>query len=188
MPCTFARRWACRGADASSGLTGGPTSRLASCPVEQAVNVYHAPPPRAIDAGTPLARAALDELEREVGSLGARRLDRLVLLRIERRQHVIRDLRSLLAGCAGTANADLDPAEIPRAEGVNQGEDAVVPARAARHPNADLAEREIEVVEDDDEIGGAEVELPAEPRRRGSRDVHVGPELDQVERIAAPAR
>ena len=30
--------------------------------------------------------------------------------------------------------------------------------------------------------------LRAEPRHRGSRDVHVGPELDQVERIAAPAR
>src|SRR6185369_10154895 len=40
----------------------------------------------------------------------------------------------------------------------------------------------------DDEIGGAEVELLAKPRRRGSRDVHVGPELDQVERRAAPAR
>src|SRR5512141_1674555 len=117
-PCTFARRWACRGADASSALTGAPTSRIASCPVEQAVNVYHAPLPRAIDARA-TARAALDELEREGGGLGARRLDRLVLLRIERRQHVIRDLRPLLAACAGTANADLDPAEIPRAERVD---------------------------------------------------------------------
>src|SRR5580765_2878241 len=165
MPCTFARRWACRGDDASSTLTGTPASRIASCPVEQAVNVYHAPLPRAIDADTP--RGALDELEGAVGGLGARRLDRLVFLGIKRRQHVIRDLRPLLAGCAGPANADLDPAEIPRAERVDQGVHAIVPPGAARHPHAHLAEGEIEVGEDDDEIGGAGVELLAEPRGRG---------------------
>src|SRR5262245_47143560 len=131
-------------------------------------------------------RAAPHEGEREIGGLRAGRLDDLYLVRVEGRQHVVDDLLPVLAGSTGPPDADLDAADLVRPERLNEGTHAVVTARAAVHPNADLAERQVEIVEDDDEVRGAEVELPADARQRRPGQVHEGAELDEVERFAVP--
>jgi len=64
---------------------------------------------------------------------------------------------AVLAGAAGPADADLDPPEGVGAEGRDQRAHPVVAARAALQAHADLAEGEIDVVEDDHQVGGTEV-------------------------------
>src|SRR5882724_6385862 len=196
-----ARAWrvspsACR---IASGSVNGSVAIASSRPIgvrasraRSASTCGHSRPPlpaESLNAGLMRAgpSAAFHEVERQVGRLVAGRGDRLLLLGKERREHVIGDAIPVLSGPARPADADLDAAEVVGAKGRDQGADPVVATRAARETHAHLAQREIEIVEDDDQVGGAQVELAGEPRHRGAGDVHEAARLDEVERLALPA-
>src|SRR6266540_7034207 len=139
------------------------------------------------------SRAPSDELERLIGRLAHGRLDGLELVGIEGREHVVHHLlgpalrRRPLTGGRGTAYPHLDAAEFLRAQRLDDRAHPIVAAGRALHADADLAERKIEVVEDDDEPGGADAEPTADAGHRRSRDVHEAGGLDQVHGLAVPS-
>src|SRR5262245_35496683 len=102
-------------------------------------------------------RADVHQVKGSVGGLAARLVDEVHFLGQKRRQHV-RPHR-LVPRCGlitrehGPAYADLDAAKLAGAERLDQRMHAVVPARAALHPDTHFSQRQVEVIEDDDEVG-----------------------------------
>src|SRR5439155_14142 len=106
----------------------------------------------------------------------------LFLVRLERRQDVVRHVRLVLR----SADADLHAADRIGAERLDDGLHAVVTAGAALEPRADLAQLHVDVVVDEDEILGPRVERAAHASHGGPADIHERLGLDEIERVAAP--
>src|SRR4029453_11974678 len=61
-------------------------------------------------------------------------------------------------------------------------------SRTAPQAHADFSQRQVEVVEDEKQIAGKELELSGDPRHGRPRHVHEGLGLNEVEPLAAPLR
>ena len=124
-----------------------------------------------------LARPGLDGVGGRVEQL----VEALRLVGRERRQDVVD------GAAVGIADADPEPAELLGAELVDDRAQAVVAAVAAALAEAELAERQREVVGDDEQVGQRRV-LAGEHLADGEAGVvHVGQRLDegQVEPVGS---
>src|SRR2546430_6111835 len=118
------------------------------------------PPP---DGSPPtLDRPGGDQVEHPVRGLLAGCLDEWKLLRREARQHVVRDLVPV----RWPADADLHASELIRAQGLDDGADALVAAVAALHPDAHDPERQVDVVVRQDQLRRREPEPGRDARHR----------------------
>src|SRR4030095_12379268 len=84
------------------------------------------------------------------------------------------------------AATHLDATDVGGAEGLDHRADAVVAAGAPFHANAYRAEREIDVVIDQDQIVATGPEPPQGARDHRPAHVHEGQRLDQGDVLAAP--
>src|SRR5215216_3971439 len=87
-------------------------------------------------------------------------------------QHVRRD--DVRVGRVGPPDADPDPVEVRAAEVALERPQAVVAGQAATEPGADVAEREVDLVVDDEQAVEAELERAARGADRAAGLVHVG--------------
>jgi hypothetical protein len=119
----------------------------------------------------PVARPGLDAVRGRIEQL----VQALDLVRRERGQDVI-------AGVADrVADPDAQPAELLGCELVDDGAQAVVAAVAAGLPEAELAERQGEVVGHDQDVGERRVLTDHDLAHREPGIVHVGQRLDEGE-------
>jgi glycine/D-amino acid oxidase-like deaminating enzyme len=127
---------------------------------------------------------AVERVHRDVDAIGQPALDRvrgdldhlggqISLGGTEGRQDVAR-------GLAGAPDPDAQPVELIATERLDDVAQAIVAAGRARAPEADLAERQIDVVGDDEQVGGGvDVGLAQGGAQRGAGAVHVAHRLDE---------
>src|SRR5262245_5606300 len=99
---------------------------------------------------------------------------------------MIDDPFPVLSWRPGASDPDLDAPDRVGTQRGDHGAHAVVASRAALHAHAHLAQRQVEVVEHDDEIARLEMELLAQASDHRSGDVHEAAGLDEEERHALP--
>src|SRR5262245_4782446 len=122
------------------------------------------------------------------------RLDREVDRRREARLLAVRDLREQvsrrLPALGRAADADADARKVGATDGIDDRAQAVVPAVPALLAQAQLAARDVHLVEDDDEVRGLDGQVAERAGDRLARQVHEGLGLEQADVRAerAPAR
>ena len=145
---------------------------------------------RVVSVRSQLVEAALGLVE----AVARQRLDRVggaaderlgVVLGRERREHVVGDRPAVAA--PGTADADADAQELGRAERLPDRAKPVVTREPAAEAHLDAAGVEVDVVVDDGDLLGRELEEARGGAERAAGEVHVRLRLQQRELQAVDA-
>src|SRR5437773_2660805 len=124
----------------------------------------------------------VDQGEHLLGGHGHRLVHHRELVRLESRQDVVRHVGLVI----GTADADLHAADVFGADGLDDRAHAVVATVAALHAHANGAQWQIDVVVDEDEVGGIRRMTAQGPSHDRAGHVHEGLGLDEFHRLASP--
>src|SRR5262247_3375782 len=115
--------------------------------------------------------------------LGDGSVDHRQLVAVERGEDVVGDVALVV----GAADADLDALDLLGTQRVDHGAHAVVAAVAALHAQAHGPQWQVDVVVDEDQVGGPGLGAAQSLRDDGPALVHERLGLDEANLLAAPA-